>query len=235
MSSYADVLRKISEESKTEKNDSESSKPSLLVVDETVKRDSLLFFNQIKNSAKDRMDRRAKIGSPSANIFEFKYREFCAISETEAKTRLYFVNEHRPGYNYYKIYDLIQTDYFKSLLDEYSQELGAGVQISIWHPKGDLNVIEVIWDITAYNTNREKQAELRQSESKSEFKVVKHSKEFRHPENRRNYNNARDSRDSRDTRDYNHSGRGRESNRGRYSGRGRDNREYNDSRDYRDY
>ena len=265
MSSYADILRKTAEESKSTveteiDSSSKTVKPSSIVVDETVQKDSSLLFNQIKSSAKDRMERRAKAGSPSANIFEFKYRELCAVSDSEVKTHLYYVNEKRDGYNYYKIYDLVNTDYFKGLLNDYSKELGEGIQISIWHPKGDLNVIEVIWDVEAYNSHREMQAELRESETKngSVFKEVKtyKSRQSNHP---RDNSRSDDYYSRRDREPHSHrGGRDTHSHRGartvqtprggggykrvqqpRYVGndrrRSNDSPDHQDSRDYRDY
>ena len=202
-------------------NSDESKTQTSIVEDDDFKTDAIRFFDSITQYAKEKIERRAKMGAPSANIFQFQYKEMCGISKTEVKTNLHYVKENRSGFNYYSIFDLVRTDVFKKLLDEYATEELGDVQIKIWHPKGSLNVIEVIWDVKTYEANREKfQAQKELEDGKSDGKSDGKPQEYTKRSGFREYNNRSD--------------RGGNSQRGGFgASRGRGRGDYHNNREFR--
>jgi hypothetical protein len=72
----------------------------------------------------------------------------------------------------YRIFEAIRTTEFKELLSEYEKDLGDGMEIAMWWPGGNINVIEAIWGPTKYHRRTKKTTSENVSKITDDFKNV---------------------------------------------------------------
>jgi hypothetical protein len=143
--SIAETLRSKAAEVRTTQN-TKSSSP------EKKKEDINAFFEYMKNDAVAKMQYRADKGYNSANILEYTYAEYFFIGENGEIVRTpKYSKPTTEGGKAYRIFEAIRTNEFKELLDAYQAELGDGLEIAMWWPGGNINVIEAIWGPTKYH------------------------------------------------------------------------------------
>jgi hypothetical protein len=145
MASFAEQLRNKSAEVRSNQNGTTN-------FSEKKKADITTFFNYMKNDAENKMGVRAEKGYNSANILEYTYAEYFFIDENNevVRTPKYSKPTTENG-KAYRIFEAIRTSEFKDLLTEYEKELGEGMEIAMWWPGGNINVIEAIWGPTKYH------------------------------------------------------------------------------------
>ena len=150
MASLAQTLRIKSTEVRNEKY----SKPSS---SEKTKEDLDIFFKYIKNDAVNKMQNRAEKGYNSANILEYSYAEYFFVDENNEIIRTpKFSKPTKENAKAYRIFEAVRTVEFKELLDDYQKELGTDMEIAVWWPGGNINVIEAIWGPTKYHRKNTK-------------------------------------------------------------------------------
>jgi hypothetical protein len=140
MASLAQTLRTKSNEVRYEKYSKSSNKE-----------DIELFFNYIKNDAVNKMQIRAAKGYNSANILEYSYVEHFYIDNKEIIRTPKYSKPTNENAKSYRIFEVVRTTEFKELLDNYQKELGEDMEIAVWWPGGNINVIEAIWGPTKYH------------------------------------------------------------------------------------
>jgi hypothetical protein len=116
--------------------------------------DIKIFFEYIKKDAVEKMNLRADKGYNSANILEYTYAEYFYIDENNEVVRTpKYIKPTTENAKSYRIFEAIRTTEFKEMLDGYKKELGADdeIDIAIWWPGGNINVIEAIWGPTKYH------------------------------------------------------------------------------------
>jgi hypothetical protein len=119
---------------------------------EKKKEDITAFFDYMKNDAVAKMQYRADKGYNSANILEYTYAEYFFIGENGEIVRTpKYSKPTTEGGKAYRIFEAIRTNEFKEMLDSYQTELGDGLEIAMWWPGGNINVIEAIWGPTKYH------------------------------------------------------------------------------------
>ena len=119
---------------------------------EKKKQDITTFFNYMKTDAVIKMETRAEKGYNSANILEYTYGEYFYIDENNEVVRTpKFIKPTVENGKAYRIFEAIRTTEFKEQLDSYQKELGDGLEIAMWWPGGNINVIEAIWGPTKYH------------------------------------------------------------------------------------
>ena len=150
MASLAEKLRSKSAETRSTQN----STPHFL---EKKKADITVFFNYVKNDAENKMNIRAEKGYNSANILEYTYAEYFFVDDNGevVRTPSYQKPPMENG-KAYRIFEAIRTTEFKELLSEYEKDLGDGMEIAMWWPGGNINVIEAIWGPTKYHRRTKK-------------------------------------------------------------------------------
>jgi len=143
--SVVQVLRTKSAEVRSQQN------PKMFSYEEK-KQDITTFFNYMKKDAVNKMEVRAEKGFNSANILEYTYAEYFYIDENNEVVRTpKFVKPSVENGKAYRIFEAIRTTEFKELLDQYQNELGDGMELAMWWPGGNINVIEAIWGPTKYH------------------------------------------------------------------------------------
>jgi hypothetical protein len=143
--SIADTLRSKAAEVRTTQY-SKGSSP------EKKKEDIKAFFDYMKNDAVAKMQYRADKGYNSANILEYTYAEYFFVGENGEIVRTpKYSKPTTEGGKAYRIFEAIRTNEFKEMLDSYQAELGDGLEIAMWWPGGNINVIEAIWGPTKYH------------------------------------------------------------------------------------
>ena len=162
MASLADTLRMKSSEVRTQSNKGSYEKK---------KQDITKFFEYMKRDAVAKMESRAEKGYNSSNILEYTYAEYFFIDENDevVRTPKYSKPTNEDG-KAYRIFEAIRTTEFKELLNEYQTELGEGMEIAMWWPGGNINVIEAIWGPTKYH--RKTNARPINDESVSQKKTI---------------------------------------------------------------
>ena len=106
----------------------------------------------MKKDAVSKMEIRAEKGFNSANILEYTYAEYFYIDENNEVVRTpKFVKPPMENGKSYRIFEAIRTTDFKELLDSFQKELGDGMELAMWWPGGNINVIEAIWGPTKYH------------------------------------------------------------------------------------
>ena len=119
---------------------------------EKKKEDITAFFDYMKNDAVAKMQYRADKGYNSANILEYTYAEYFFVGENGEIVRTpKYSKPTTEGGKAYRIFEAIRTNEFKEMLDSYQAELGDGLEIAMWWPGGNINVIEAIWGPTKYH------------------------------------------------------------------------------------
>ena len=152
MSSLAEKLRSKSAEVRSTNNSSSTN------FSEKKKVDITTFFNYMKNDAEYKMDMRAEKGYNSANILEYTYAEYFYIDDAGEVIRTpKYVKPPMENGKAYRIFEAIRTTEFKELLSVYEKGLGDGMEIAMWWPGGNINVIEAIWGPTKYHRRTTKQ------------------------------------------------------------------------------
>jgi hypothetical protein len=162
MASLADTLRMKSSEVRTQSNKGSYEKK---------KQDITKFFEYMKHDAVAKMESRAEKGYNSSNILEYTYAEYFFIDENNevVRTPKYSKPTNEDG-KAYRIFEAIRTTEFKELLNEYQTELGEGMEIAMWWPGGNINVIEAIWGPTKYH--RKTNTRPMNDESASQKKAI---------------------------------------------------------------
>jgi len=145
MASLAEKLRAKSAEIRTTFNSSTTNFAEK-------KADITTFFNYMKNDAEDKMNIRSEKGYNSANILEYTYAEYFFIDENNEviRTPKYQKPTVENG-KAYRIFEAIRTTEFKEMLSQYEKDLGEGMELAMWWPGGNINVIEAIWGPTKYH------------------------------------------------------------------------------------
>jgi REP element-mobilizing transposase RayT len=141
--------------------------------------DIKVFFDYIKKDAVNKMQIRAEKGYNSANILEYTYAEYFFIDEKNEVIRTpKYMKPTTENAKAYRIFEAIRTNEFKELLDEYKKELGDEMEIAMWWPGGNINVIEAIWGPTKYhrkgqyaNNNRKYTPKEKKEEDDAETKT----------------------------------------------------------------
>jgi hypothetical protein len=145
MASLAETLRTKSAEVRT----SNYSKINSL---EKKQNDIKVFFEYMKNDAIEKMQTRADKGYNSANILEYTYAEYFFIDENNDVIRTpKYSKPTTENAKAYRIFEAIRTNEFKELLNAYQKELGEDMELAMWWPGGNINVIEAIWGPTKYH------------------------------------------------------------------------------------
>ena len=145
MTTLAQTLRAKSSEFRNQQN-------SKMVSYEKKKQDITTFFEYMKKDALVKMESRAEKGYNSANILEYTYAEYFYIDENNEVVRTpKYSKPPIENTKAYRIFEAIRTAEFKELLDAYQTELDDGMEIAMWWPGGNINVIEAIWGPTKYH------------------------------------------------------------------------------------
>jgi hypothetical protein len=117
--------------------------------------DVQVFYEHVTSDALEKMNIRAEKGANSANILEYGYGEFFHITDDNKVIR-HTKFTKIPDAKLYRIFEIIRTDDFKELLDSYTKQLGQGIEMKMWWPGGNINVIEAVWGPTKYHNRNKK-------------------------------------------------------------------------------
>ena len=170
MASLAATLRTKSAEVRTS-NYSKINSP------EKKQQDIKVFFDYIKMDAVEKMQLRADKGYNSANILEYTYAEYFFIDENNEVIRTpKYSKPTTENAKAYRIFEAIRTNEFKELLSAYEKELGEDMELAMWWPGGNINVIEAIWGPTKYHRRTKTTAEDTTDETYNEKKQLQYRK-----------------------------------------------------------
>jgi hypothetical protein len=118
-----------------------------------VKDITLFFEKEVREHAKERMRARAEQGRPTANILEYHYNERFYV-EDDNIVKYVDKEVNKPNY---RIHDVVTRDrVFQGLLNDFEKEISSDetpIQISKWHPRDSLYVIEAVWGKNRYHRN----------------------------------------------------------------------------------
>jgi len=138
----ADKIRKIAMEAREKRSDTNDASWK----DEKNNADIKLFFNtEVKKGAMEKIEKRAVIGCNNANILEYKFDEYFYVKDGKVVRTEGF--QKIPNTYLHKIYKVMKTDFFQSLMKEFINTLG-DMCYECWAPAKNLNVIEVYWGPT---------------------------------------------------------------------------------------
>lgn len=170
MASLAATLRTKSAEVRTS-NYSKINSP------EKKQKDIKVFFDYMKLDAVEKMQLRADKGYNSANILEYTYAEYFFIDENNEIIRTpKYSKPTTENAKAYRIFEAIRSNEFKELLSAYEKELGEDMELAMWWPGGNINVIEAIWGPTKYHRRTKTTNEDATDESYNEKKPLQYRK-----------------------------------------------------------
>ena len=129
-----------------------------------------MLYEYITHDAPEKMKRRSLEGHQSSNILEYRRSEVVYVTtDADGSTSLVRAipegNPHTPpkdigGNSTFRIYDLIRTPTFRTLLLNFVKQQGPEIVAVIWYPGNDKNVIEIVWGYTEYHQDAYKGKEL---------------------------------------------------------------------------
>lgn len=117
---------------------------------------TVFFEKEVKESAKNKMLARARLGKPTANILEYSWNERFYIDESGNVQRFTRGDIDFPSY---RINDIVMKDRtFKNLLKTFESEISdteaeAKIVITCWRPNIMTYVVEAVWGQSRYHSH----------------------------------------------------------------------------------
>ncbi len=137
---FADRIRKITNEARNKKQPSIAKKPSFNdIVD-------VFFYEEINKSLIEKIVQRSKKGFNSVKILEYMNDEYMIIKDNKVIRLPYKTSEFQ-----YRIDNIVNNPYFQTILAQSVNSLG-DIKIVQWEPEYNKINIELFWSFTHFHT-----------------------------------------------------------------------------------